>query len=60
MFDDSWRDSYDAWKLATPPEYETADDEREREEADRADEFQAWLAAELIDEDDFDEAFGNV
>lgn len=20
--DDRWRDSYDAWKLATPPEYE--------------------------------------
>jgi hypothetical protein len=20
--DDSWRDSYDSWKLATPPEYE--------------------------------------
>jgi hypothetical protein len=23
--DDGWRDSYDAWKLATPPEYERED-----------------------------------
>jgi hypothetical protein len=30
--DDKWRDNYDSWKLATPPEYETNfDEEREYE-----------------------------
>jgi hypothetical protein len=24
--DDSWKDSYDAWKLATPPEYDGPDE----------------------------------
>jgi hypothetical protein len=28
LSDDRWRDSYDAWKLATPPEYD-GDDEPE-------------------------------
>lgn len=31
MSDDRWRDSYDAWKLATPPEYEGPEDEPESE-----------------------------
>lgn len=26
-YSDSWRDTYDAWKLATPPEYEWGDGE---------------------------------
>lgn len=30
--DDSWRDSYDAWKLATPPEYDGPDEEEEGED----------------------------
>jgi hypothetical protein len=25
--DERWKDSYDAWKLATPPEYDGPDDE---------------------------------
>lgn len=33
--DDSWRDSYDAWKLATPPEYEWGPGEEEAHEANQ-------------------------
>ena len=32
---DAWRDTYDNWKLATPPEYEE-DEEREEEDPDVA------------------------
>jgi hypothetical protein len=28
--DDRWRDSYDAWKLAIPPEYEISPEEEDR------------------------------
>jgi hypothetical protein len=28
--DDRWRDSYDSWKLATPPEYEISPEEEEQ------------------------------
>ncbi len=27
--DDRWRDSYDTWKLATPPEYEISPEEED-------------------------------
>lgn len=30
MSDDRWRDSYDTWKLATPPEYEMTPEEEDR------------------------------
>ena len=30
MSDDRWRDSYDSWKLATPPEYEITPEEEDR------------------------------
>jgi hypothetical protein len=30
--DDRWRDSYDAWKLATPPEYEEPEGEEDCDE----------------------------
>lgn len=29
--DDSWRDSYDAWKLASPDDYEVDDDPEEQD-----------------------------
>lgn len=31
-----WRDSYDSWKLATPPEYEWGPGEEEKHEEDQA------------------------
>ena len=31
---DDWRDSYDAWKLATPPEYEEEQSEESMLEED--------------------------
>jgi len=34
---DSWRNSYDAWKLATPPEYEEEDEQEYWESADEYD-----------------------
>jgi len=35
MSNERWRDTYDAWKLATPPEYGTEADERAAEEAEQ-------------------------
>ncbi len=34
--DDSWRDSYDAWKLATPPEYEGEEEDEPTGEESQA------------------------
>lgn len=31
---EAWRNSYDSWKLATPPWYEADEDEEEREDAE--------------------------
>lgn len=38
---DRWRETYDAWKLATPPEYEQAEEDGERDEIEE-------LAYELL------------
>jgi hypothetical protein len=46
-----WRDSYDAWKLATPPEYEMTDEEEERRERDEIeDRIDALMQEEQTDE----------
>ena len=37
--DQSWRDSYDSWKLATPPWYDDEPEEGEPEEYDYEDEL---------------------
>ena len=43
-----WRDSYDAWKLATPPEYDiTAEEERALEE--QAQQLQDEFRDNLLD-----------
>lgn len=39
---DAWRDSYDRWKLATPPEYECEDTSDEDEEP-RDYAYEAWM-----------------
>lgn len=47
-----WRDSYDAWKLATPPEYElTSEQERALEDAAEIERLRQALidVRELID-----------
>lgn len=48
MHDERWRDTYDAWKLATPPEYEmTGEEEQERERHEAEDRID-----ELLQEDE--------
>jgi hypothetical protein len=40
--DDAWKDSYDDWKLQTPPEYDESDDKEDYDPlADEDDDF--WL-----------------
>jgi hypothetical protein len=46
MMDDRWRDSYDSWKLATPPEYEITPEEEDalwEEDIDRQLDFESLL-----------------
>jgi hypothetical protein len=50
---EQWRNSYDAWKLATPPEYDiTPEEERALEERDALQEqcLRDAIAAVLADE----------